>query len=124
MKILIADDEELVRSSLEGILKKVGGFEVDFAFDGEEALKKIGANFYDAAILDLVMPKLDGYAALTRIREIHPDLPVIFITGKATEAKKIKESITHHNLNGFIEKPFSPEGVLDVISKAARINRK
>ena len=124
MKILIADDEELVRSSLAGILKKGGDFEVDFAFDGEEALNKIKTVFYDAAVLDLMMPKLDGYEVLIRLREIHPDLPVIFITGKATEAKKIEESITHHNLNAFIEKPFTPDEVLDVITKAVQINRK
>ena len=124
MKILIADDEELARSSLDAILKKGGGFETDFAVDGQEALDKIKAGaFYAAVLLDLQMPKLDGYQALKQIRSIHPDLPVIFITGKAADVKKIEESIARLNLNGFIEKPFTPNEVLDVISKAVRINK-
>jgi len=124
MKILIADDEELIRSSLDTILKKGGGFETDFAVDGQEALDKIKAGaFYAAVLLDLQMPKLDGYQVLRQVRSIHPDLPVIFITGKSADVKKIEESISRLNLNGFIEKPFTPNEVLDVISQAMRINK-
>jgi CheY-like chemotaxis protein len=123
MKILIADDEELIRSSLDVILAKGAGYETDFAVDGEEAINKIKGTFYEAVLLDLQMPKLDGYQVLKQIRDIHPDLPVIFITGKVADVKKIGECISQLNLNGFIEKPFTPNEVLDVISKALRINK-
>ncbi len=119
MKILIADDEDIVRTSLDGILKKGGDYETDFALDGEEALKKIGGQFYDAVLLDLEMPKISGYDVLARAREIHPDLPIIFLTGKA-DARKVADSIAREHLTGFIEKAFTPEDVLDVVSKAIK----
>jgi CheY-like chemotaxis protein len=117
MKILIADDEAIVRTSLDGILKKGGRYETDFALDGEEAVAKIRSELYDAVLLDLEMPKINGYDVLARAREIHPDLPVIFLTGKA-DVKKVAASIAKERLSGFIEKPFSPNEVLEVISKA------
>jgi DNA-binding NtrC family response regulator len=117
MKILIADDEEIVRTSLEGILKQGGAYEIDSALDGEEAVAKIKTELYDAVLLDLEMPKISGYDVLAKAREIHPDLPVIFITGKAN-VKKVAASIAKERLSGFIEKPFSPAEVLEVISLA------
>lgn len=122
MKILIADDEDNVRTSLDGILKKGGNYETDYALDGEEAVKKIGGTFYDAVLLDLEMPKISGYEVLAKAREIHPDLPVIFLTGKA-DARKVAAAIAREHLSGFIEKPFTPEGVLDVVSKAIKVGR-
>ena len=122
MKILIADDEDIVRTSLDGILKKGGSYETDFAFDGEEAVAKIKTSLYDAVLLDLEMPKISGYEVLAQAREIHPDLPVIFITGKA-DAKKVAAAIAKSHLSGFIEKPFSPNEVLEVISKAIKVKR-
>lgn len=118
-KILIADDEEIIRRSLEAILRKGGGYETDCAFDGEEAVNKAKANSYDSVLLDIEMPKLNGYEVLQRIRAVNPELPVIFITGKGT-AQKILESMSQYNLNGYIEKPFTPGKVLDVIARAIR----
>lgn len=122
MKILIADDETEVVDSLRGILHKGAGFDTDYAQDGEETLHKIKNDFYDALLLDIVMPKLDGYAVLQQVRKIFPTMPVIFITGHG-EAKKIEESIRQYNLNGVIEKPFSPKEVLDIINKAVKVKR-
>ncbi|HVN67145.1 MAG TPA: response regulator [Candidatus Sulfotelmatobacter sp.] len=119
MKILIADDEELVRSALEGILKKGAGYETDFALDGEEALKKMLANSYDGVLLDIEMPKLDGYTILKKVRLDKPDLPVIFVTGKGN-AKKVASSIDRDGLNALIEKPFTPAEVLEVVFQAVR----
>ncbi|MDD5593630.1 MAG: response regulator [Candidatus Margulisbacteria bacterium] len=123
MKILIADDEAIVRSSLDGILKKGGDFETDFALDGEEALNKIKSDLYDAVLLDLEMPKLDGYELLKQARKIYPNLPVIFITGKA-DVKKIAASIARNHLNGFIEKPFTPNEVLEALNKAIKKTKR
>lgn len=123
MKILIADDEAIVRSSLDGILKKGGDFETDFALDGEEALNKIKSDLYDAVLLDLEMPKLDGYELLKQARKIYPNLPVIFITGKA-DVKQIAASIARNHLNGFIEKPFTPNEVLEALNKAIKKTKR
>lgn len=118
-KILIADDEEIIRSSLDAILRKGGGYETDFALDGEEALKKIKENLYGLVLLDIEMPKLDGYTVLKEARALYPELPIMFVTGKGRPQKTI-ESMAQYNLNGYIEKPFTPEKVLDVVARVIK----
>ncbi|OGC03893.1 hypothetical protein A2276_07685 [candidate division WOR-1 bacterium RIFOXYA12_FULL_43_27] len=114
-KILIVDDEDVVCKTIEVILKNGGGYETDFAADGEEALEKINENVYGLILLDILIPKIDGYEVLKKIREKHPDLPVIFISGKG-EAGKIMESLSNDRLTGLIEKPFTPEKILDAVA--------
>lgn len=116
VNILIADDDEVVRASLEAILKKGGGYRTDFAFDGEEALRKVKENLYNLVLLDIAMPKMDGYKVLREIRNIYPELPVVFVTGKGTPQQTL-ESMAKLNLNGYIEKPFTPEKVLDSVAR-------
>ncbi|MFH1347093.1 MAG: response regulator [Candidatus Margulisiibacteriota bacterium] len=118
MKILIADDEEVIRSSLETILTK-SGHDVIFALEGEEALNKARTSGCELVLLDLDMPKINGYDVLKQLRSTHPELPVIFITGTG-EAQKIMQSIAQYKLNGFIEKPFTPEQVIDIVNKATQ----
>lgn len=121
MRILIADDEEVVRTSLNTILTK-GGHDTAFAIDGEETVKKATTEGFDLVLLDLDMPKLNGYEALKQIKAANPDLPVIFITGTGA-APKIAQSIAQYKLNGFIEKPFTPEQVIDIVNKAVIVKR-
>lgn len=118
-KVLIADDEEFVRSGLDTILRLGGGYETDFASDGVEAVEKVKANAYQAVLLDLGMPKLDGYQVLKQIREKYPDLPVVFVTGQGNP-KETLESLAKYNLTGYIEKPFTPEKVLDVVARVTK----
>ncbi|MBU0574349.1 MAG: response regulator [Candidatus Margulisiibacteriota bacterium] len=118
MKVLIADDEEILRISLEGILKSSGKeLEIDFAINGEEACQKAKSSKYDIILLDLNMPKKDGYEVLKEVRSANITTPIIFITATG-EPKKVMESIAHYKLSGFIEKPFTTEKVLDIVNKA------
>jgi len=117
--ILIVDDEEIVRTSLDVILKKGGGYATDFAVDGEEALKKIKGNKYGLVLLDIAMPKLDGYEILKQVRPIYPDLPIIFVTGKGTPQQTMV-SLAQYNLSGYIEKPFTPEKILDIVARTLK----
>jgi len=117
MKILVADDEEVIRTTLEAILKRSGNYEIDLAVDGEEAVNKAKTGMYGLLLLDLNMPKLTGYEVLKQVRKDFPELPVIFITATG-EAKKIMQSIAQDKLNAFIEKPFTPEKVLNMVNKA------
>ena len=118
MKILVADDEEVIRSSLEAPLTK-SGHDVIFALDGEEALNKAKTSGCELLLLDLDMPKISGYDVLKQLREDGSTLPVVFITGTG-EIPKIIKSIAQYKLNGFIEKPFTPEEVIDIINKATK----
>jgi CheY-like chemotaxis protein len=118
--ILIAEDEEMVRSTLDGILRLGGGYVTDMASDGQEALKKIKNNTYDLVLLDISMPKIDGYEVLKQARALHPRMPMVFISGKASP-EKIMESLSAHDLTAFIEKPFAMERVLDVVARALKL---
>ena len=119
MKILIADDKADVIESLSLILKEGGGFETDSARDGLEAVKKIKNDFYDLLMLDIMMPKLNGYEVLQQVRNIFPTMPVIFITGHG-DIKKIAESISEYNLTALIEKPFTPQQVMEIVNAALK----
>ena len=119
-KILIVDDDEIVLSTLDKILKKGGGYETDLAMDGEEALQKIKENVYGLVLLDIVIPKIDGYEVLKRARETQPELPIVFISGRG-EAKKIMESLSKYHLTALIEKPFTLEKVLDQVAESLKI---
>jgi len=117
--ILIADDEKIVRTTLDSILRIGGGYQTSFAADGEEAIKKIEENGFDIILLDIDMPKLNGYEVLKQARALHPTLPVVFISGKGTP-KAVMDSLSHFDLAAYIEKPFTPEKVLDIVAKVLK----
>ncbi|HXP76542.1 MAG TPA: response regulator [Stellaceae bacterium] len=79
-RILVVDDEEIVIRSCLRILEG-NGYEVDVAHDGHDALGKVESNTYDVMILDIMMPNLGGLEVLRRVKETHPDIDVIMITG-------------------------------------------
>lgn len=89
MRLLVAEDQETLRSILIERLSKEG-YAVDGVANGEEALEFLEAAGYNLVILDLMMPKLDGYSVLKRIREQKTDLPVLILTAKDMLQDKIK----------------------------------
>src|SRR3989338_4509426 len=113
-RILVVDDEKETVETLRGILLK-NGYEVSTAFDGEEALKKIEDDNPDVILLDLIMPKLNGYDTLKEIREKHNDKwrPVIIISAK-TELESVQKC---YNLEAdhYLTKPCSIDNILHEI---------
>jgi len=89
MRLLVAEDQETLRSILVERLSKEG-YSVDGVANGEEALDYLEAAEYNLVILDLMMPKLDGYGVLKRIRDGKNDLPVLILTAKDMLQDKIK----------------------------------
>ncbi|MEA2273020.1 MAG: two-component system, OmpR family, response regulator MprA [Solirubrobacteraceae bacterium] len=81
MKVLVVDDDGAVRSSLERALA-VERYEVDVAEDGVEALDRLAAASYDAVILDVAMPELDGLEACRRLRASGDRTPVLMLTAR------------------------------------------
>ena len=114
-RILVVDDEEIVVQSCLRILSG-GGFQVDAARDGLEALSMIGNNGYDIVILDIKMPKMDGMEVLQRVKEAHPDIDVIMITG----LHEIETAVQAMKLGAFdyLAKPFDPEELELVVARA------
>jgi CheY-like chemotaxis protein len=80
-KILVVEDEPLIRKSICEVLQTVGGYEVDEADDGIQAVKLLENRRFDLVITDLFMPRMNGLKLLEHVRSMSPDLPVIFMTG-------------------------------------------
>jgi DNA-binding NtrC family response regulator len=103
MRILCCDDEELVRWSVQAHLKKAG-HEVDLANDGVACLEAVDRGAYDAVVLDLKMPRMDGLSVLRRLRETHPQLPVVVITAHGAIDSAIEA--TRLGARAYLSKPF------------------
>jgi two-component system, NtrC family, nitrogen regulation response regulator NtrX len=101
-KILVVDDEEVIRETLKDILE-FEKFTIDEAADGQEALEKIKKNKYDVILCDIKMPKVDGMEVLEKSMEIAPDTPVIMISGHGTIETAVEA--TKKGAFDFIAKP-------------------
>lgn len=111
-KVLIADDEAEIRDVLRLYLEK-DGYDVTEAADGMEAMEKLRKESPDLAILDIMMPGLDGYRVLRNIRE-NNNIPVIMLSAKDTDADKILG--LDLGADDYITKPFGP------LEAVARVN--
>ena len=77
--VLVVDDEEVMREVLEALLQREG-YEVRLAVNGMEGLELARSQSFDAAIVDVMMPGMDGMAVLAELRGMDEDLPVIIVT--------------------------------------------
>ncbi len=103
MNILIVDDEKLIVKGLAFSLEQDGNT-VDCAFDGEEALEKIRDNEYDIVLLDLMLPKLNGYEVCEKVREFS-GVPIIMLTAKSEDDDKIMG--LEYGADDYVTKPFN-----------------
>jgi DNA-binding NtrC family response regulator len=101
-KVLVADDEFLIRWSLSEALSKEG-YEVKIVEDGNKALETINSEFFDFVITDLMMPGINGWEVLERIREACPKTRVVIITAHGT--KDTETTAKERGAYGYIEKP-------------------
>lgn len=109
MKILVVEDNKDMNRLIVKTLKK-SGYSVDGCFDGEDAeLHLLGAQ-YDAILLDIMMPKVDGYELLKRIRDKGIDTPVLFLTAKDAIADRVKG--LDLGADDYLVKPFDFEELL------------
>ena len=94
-RILVVDDEKLIVKGIRFSLEQEG-MEVDCAYDGEEALEYAKACEYDLVLLDVMLPKLDGFQVCQQIREFS-DMPVVMLTAKSEEHFRGEgEDQSHH----------------------------
>ena len=111
-KVLIADDNKQIVSILSEYCKK-NNFTVSTVFDGEEALKEIEKNKFDIVLLDVMMPKKDGFDICREVRTFS-NVPIIMITARGEDYEKIMG--LEIGADDYIVKPFSPGEII------ARIN--
>jgi two-component system alkaline phosphatase synthesis response regulator PhoP len=113
-RILIVDDDEMVRIAVNELLKQEG-YDVHSASGGKEALEKLEQESYDLMMLDIIMPEMDGIELCKKIRGIerHADTPIIFLTAKSHEKDRAQGLEAGANL--FLSKPLSPDKLLKTI---------
>jgi len=114
-RILVVDDEEIVLRSCKRILAG-RDYEVETVADGSEALQLIENNHIDVLVLDIKMPGIDGLEVLQRVKETHPDIDVIMITG----LHEIEAAVQAMKLGAFdyLPKPFDPAELQMAVARA------
>ena len=116
-KVLVVDDEKMIVKGIRFSLLQ-DGYEVDTAYDGEEALQKASENQYDIILLDVMLPKLSGLDVLQQIREFSA-VPVIMLTAKGEDMDKILG--LEYGADDYMTKPFN---ILEVKARIKTILRR
>ena len=113
-KILIVDDNPNMSVLLSDILE-IFEYEGSQAENGEEALEKLNADDYAMVFTDLRMPKMDGIDLLRAIKDTHPDLPVVVITGYSLG--DTQNMLLTQRADGFLNKPFKVNEIKELLEK-------
>lgn len=116
-KVLVVDDEKLIVKGIRFSLLQ-DGMEVDCAYDGEEAFNMAKANSYDMILLDVMLPKMDGFEVCQAIREFS-DVPIVMLTAKGDDMDKILG--LEYGADDYIIKPFN---ILEVKARIKAIMRR
>lgn len=116
-RVLVVDDEKLIVKGIRFSLEQ-DGMEVDCAYDGEEAIEKARKTEYDIVLLDVMLPKHDGFEVCQAIREFS-DMPIIMLTAKGEDMDKILG--LEYGADDYISKPFN---ILEVKARIKAIIRR
>ncbi len=116
-KVLVVDDEKLIVKGIRFSLEQ-DGMEVDCAYDGEEALKMATENSYDMILLDIMLPKMNGFEVCQQIREFS-NMPIVMLTAKGDDMDKILG--LEYGADDYITKPFN---ILEVKARIKAIMRR
>ena len=117
MRVLVVDDEEKIRNVIKEYAE-FEGYEIDEACDGMEAIAKCKDNNYDIIIMDIMMPKIDGFSSIKEIRKTK-NIPVIMLSARSEEYDKLFGF--EIGIDDYVVKPFSPKELMARIN--AVINR-
>jgi len=117
LKVLIIEDEALLADSLKSLLNRKG-FEVDVAYDGISGLEYAELGIYDLLILDIMIPKIDGYEVARKIRAKHLGMPILMLTAKS----EVEDRVTGLNSGAdyYLTKPFDTRELLACINALLR----
>ncbi len=119
-KILVIDDEEDIQKLLKIRLEQ-DNFIVITAGDGDIGAKTAEQEMPDFIILDIMMPKVDGYSCLKEIRKLPKtkDIPVLMLSGK--EEEKVRDLFAFQKISGYIEKPFELDNLVAKVKEILKI---
>ena len=116
MRILIVDDERMIREVLKEYVE-FGGYEAVEAEDGVEAVRLCKDLDFDLILMDIMMPKMDGFSAVKEIRKTK-DMPIIMLSARGEEYDKLHAF--ELGVDDYVTKPFSPKEVLARINAVAK----
>ncbi len=114
LRVLVVDDEEIVRYTIEMILEHLG-HQAHCVGEGNSGLKALETKHFDAAIVDIRMPGLDGIDFLSLAWEIQPGIPVIMVSGHASE--EIRDKVLQAGALAFLAKPFQISDLEQLLKK-------
>ncbi|MBR2547550.1 MAG: response regulator transcription factor [Eubacterium sp.] len=117
MRILLAEDERALSKALVKIFEK-SNYSIDAVYDGQEALDYLEGGNYDAAVLDIMMPEVDGITVLKRLREAGSDLPVLLLTAKSEVDDKVLG--LDSGADYYLTKPFDAKELLAAVRAITR----
>ena len=117
MRILLAEDERALSKAIIKIFEK-NNYSADAAYDGQEALTYLESGNYDVAVLDIMMPKMDGITLLKKLRAANNQIPVIMLTAKS----EIEDRVLglDSGANDYLSKPFDTRELLARIRSITR----
>lgn len=119
-RLLIVDDDKEIREFLKVDLQ-MSGYSVDTATDGQEGLSMALKNAYDLLLLDVMMPKMDGFEVCKNIRKVNKDLPILLLTAKGAIEDKITGFET--GADDYLVKPFDIQELLVRVRALLRRNK-
>ena len=118
MRILLAEDERSLSRAIIALLEK-HNYSADAVYDGQEALDYLEGAEYDAIVLDVMMPRMDGITMMMKVREKGYDFPVIMLSAKSEEVDKIMG--LNMGADDYITKPF---GIMELLSRIKAVLRR
>ena len=121
VRILIVDDDEDICRTLSLILEEKG-YEVDAAHTGKEAIEKSKTKVYNAALLDIKLPDMEGTELLTAMRETSPKMIKIMVTGYP--ALKNAVEALNKGADAYLMKPVNPEKLIKTIEEKLKIQKE
>ena len=123
VNVLIVDDYVENVELLKELLT-ASGYDVTTAYDGDEALNKVKQQIPDLILLDIMMPKMDGYQVCEALRanDETKEIPIIFVTAK-TEVKDWTHAIFNVGVNSYITKPINPKKLLDKVKSVLKMKQ-
>ena len=120
-RILVVDDDLKSRNILKRLLAHTD-YEVEIVMSGEEAVKRLKRSKFNLVLTDLDMPGMDGLELLSHVKSRYPDVPVIVVSGVATEESR--NEALEVGAEGLLSKPYTRDQLIAIISESLAKNKK
>jgi DNA-binding response OmpR family regulator len=115
-RVLVVDDEPAIRTLVSRVLRRAG-FDPSEAIDGQDAIERLDAGPFDALVLDLMMPRVDGFGVVEHLIDTRPEMMERTIVLTAFPRTAVRERL--HHLCNVVSKPFEMQELVDLVTHCA-----